>query len=129
MQHQIETILAILIALGMALNLILLIPAAILPLFKIDEADRYFGVGRLGGERLALKGLPFSLGRMAHYGLVLMLSNTKRMRKRYGHELDQIEANKPPTRLTQLLVWLYGSWFLIGIGIGALGGIFLILRQ
>lgn len=124
MLHQIETALAITLALCLAINLILLLPATILALFKIEQADRYFGVGRLGGERLILKGLPFSLGRMAHYGLVLMLSNTKRMRKHYGHELDQIKASKPPIRLTQLIVWLYGTWFLTGIVIVVLGGIF-----
>ncbi|MBA2778968.1 hypothetical protein [Billgrantia kenyensis] len=104
---------------------VLMIPAAIISLFKIIEADRYFGVGRLGGERLALKGLPFSLGRMAQYGLVLMFSNTSFIQKRYATELEKIAASSPPKNLTRLLIWLYGTWFLLGVATFLFGSLLL----
>lgn len=102
---------------------------SIVALFKIDEADAYYGVGRLGGERLILKGLPFSLGRMAEYGMVALFSGTRYVQRRYGHELAQIEANDPPLQLKRLLVWLYASWFLCGMAFFLLGGLLMLFPE
>ncbi|HET8790774.1 MAG TPA: hypothetical protein VFM75_06155 [Modicisalibacter sp.] len=112
--HPIEVLLGLGGAAIGALSLMLLIVAAVISLFKIEEADRYYGVGKLGGKRLFLKGLPFSLGRMAEYGLVILFSRTRYVRKKYSCELDLIDSNAPPKRLRNLLVWLYASWFISG---------------
>jgi hypothetical protein len=101
---------------------VLMIPAAIISLFKIIEADRYFGVGRFGGERLILKGLPFSLGRMTEYGLLMLFSRTQFVKRRYASELNQIARNAPPRRFVQLLVWLYSSWIMFTLAFMLLGG-------
>ncbi|WP_249976502.1 hypothetical protein, partial [Vreelandella olivaria] len=53
--------------LGLALAFI----ASVVALFKIDEADRYFGEWD-SLELLHLKGLPFSLWRMTHYGFKIL---------------------------------------------------------
>lgn len=128
MLYLIETAMFFTFAFCLLLGIILLIPAAIIALFKIDEADHYFGIGRLGGERLIFKGLPFSLGRMAHYGTVMLLSNTSYMKKRYSQELKQIAASSPPKRLTRLLVWLYGTWYLLSMVTLVLTGVILVTR-
>ncbi|WP_249975892.1 hypothetical protein, partial [Vreelandella olivaria] len=47
--------------------------ASVVALFKIDEADRYFGEWD-SLELLHLKGLPFSLWRMTHYGFKILFS-------------------------------------------------------
>lgn len=127
MRYLIETIAIYGGAFFLALGVVLLIPAAIIALFKIEEADRYFGVGKLGGERLILKGLPFSLGRMTEYGILMLFSNTAYVKRRYARELDQIAANAPPQRLVRLLTWLFSSWFLLGMIGAALGGVLMLV--
>ncbi|MCE8002239.1 hypothetical protein [Billgrantia ethanolica] len=119
--HHLETILIFSGAFCLFLGVALLIPAAIISLFKIVEADRYFGVGRFGGERRRLKGLPFSLGRMSEYGLLLLFSKTRFIKRRYAQELEQIASNAPPRKLVNLLVWLYSSWILLVIAFMLLG--------
>ncbi|SHE30070.1 hypothetical protein SAMN02745148_00071 [Modicisalibacter ilicicola DSM 19980] len=110
---------------GFGLTLITMVVS----LFKIDEADEYYGVGRLGGERLCLKGLPFSQGRMAEYGMVILFSNTRYVQKRYARELAQIAVNDPPRRLERLLVWLYATWFLCGVMFLLLGGLLMLFPE
>lgn len=110
---------------GLALALV----SSVVALFKIDEADEYYGVGRLGGERLYLKGLPFSMSRMAEYGMVILFSRTRYVQNRYGRELAQIAENTPPQRLERLLVWLYATWFLCGVAFFLLGGLMMLLME
>lgn len=119
--HHLETVIIFLGAFCLLLGVTLLIPAAIISLFKIVEADRYFGVGRFGGERLTLKGLPFSLGRMSEYGLLLLFSKTRFVKRRYAQELEQIASNAPPRKLVSLLMWLYSSWVLLALVFMLLG--------
>lgn len=94
------------------LGLALIFVASIVALFKIDEADRYYGMEGMGSVTLPLKGLPFSLGRMTVYGMVTLFSNTQYVKKNYAQQLEKINANAPPKRLKRLLIWLYASWLL-----------------
>lgn len=123
MRYLVETIVGYGGALCLAAGFVLMIPAAITSLIKIDEADRYFGVGRYSGEYLTFKGLPFSLGRMTGYGLLMLFSRTSYVKSHYALELAQIAANAPPQRLVRLLAWLYSSWFLLVVVGLILGGI------
>lgn len=110
---------------GFILTLVVLV----VTLFKIDEADKYYGVGRLGGERLHLMGLPFWLSRMTEYGLVILFSRTRYVQNRYGRELEQIAKHAPPKRLERLLVWLYATWFLCGVAFFILGGLLMLFPE
>ncbi|MBA2778967.1 hypothetical protein [Billgrantia kenyensis] len=120
--YHLETFIIFAGAFCLLLGVALLVPAAIISLFKIVEADRHFGVGRFGGERLILKGLPFSLGRMTEYGLLMLFSKTQFVKRRYASELNQIAKNAPPRRFVHLLVWLYSSWILFTLAFMLLGG-------
>jgi hypothetical protein len=123
-----ETIILLTSASCLLLSLLLLVPAAIIALFKIEEADHFFGVGRFGGERLVLKGLPFSLGRMAEYGTLMLFCRIHFVQSRYAPELEKIRKNNPPDRLVRLLMWLYGIWFILGISGLSIGAIFMLAR-
>ncbi|WP_139249021.1 hypothetical protein [Modicisalibacter ilicicola] len=93
----------------------LLLIASLIALFKLDEADHYYGAGRLGGERLFLKGLPFSLWRMTEYGLITLLSHNRLVKRFYGEELMMISARNPPRKLNIIIKYLYSSWLLLVI--------------
>lgn len=127
--EQIKFSIAIVVAFFGIVGFILTLVNSVVSLFKIDEADKYYGVGRLGGERLYLKGLPFSQGRMGEYGMVILFSSTRYVQSRYGRELEQIVENAPPKRLERLLVWLYASWFLCGVAFFIFGGLMLLLME
>ncbi|WP_249979054.1 hypothetical protein, partial [Vreelandella olivaria] len=64
--------------LGLALAFI----ASIVALFKIDEADRYFGAWE-SPEQLYLKGLPFSLWRMTGYGFNILFRKNRFVQRFY----------------------------------------------
>lgn len=91
------------------LSIVLLFIAAVVALFKIDEADRYYGVGKLR-HATPLKGLPFSLGRMSTYGWIVLLGNMSFAKKRYPTELEEIAKNNPPKGLKHMLVWVFVGW-------------------
>ncbi|SDM20886.1 hypothetical protein SAMN05661010_03657 [Modicisalibacter muralis] len=111
------------------LGLALLFVASVVALFKIDEADHYYGkVGKLGFD-MSLKGLPFSLNRMTRYGMMLLFSETLNIQKRYAKQLEEVEANTPPKYLKRLLVWLYASWLICGLIAAILGGILIAFFQ
>ncbi|SHE30099.1 hypothetical protein SAMN02745148_00072 [Modicisalibacter ilicicola DSM 19980] len=103
--------------------------ASIVALFKIDEADDYYGEGKLGGGKSDFKGLPFSLSRMTWYGMAIMFSRTKYVKNHYGHELAQIAANDPPRRLERLLVWLFAPWFILVMASMMLGGLLMLFPE
>lgn len=110
-----------------AVSITLLPFVVLVSLFKIDEADRYYGVGKLGGQRLVLKWPPFSFCRMTEYGLIVLFSNTHYVRRKYRYELKVIAENSPPKKLRNLLVWLYAIWGISGVVALALGFILLVL--
>lgn len=105
------------------LGLALIFVASVVALFKIDEADRYYGVEGIASASLPLKGLPFSMARMTVYGMVVLFENTHYVQKHYGKQLVEVNINNPPERLKNLLVWLYASWFICGVAAAILGGI------
>lgn len=100
-------------ALG-ALSFVLLGIACIVALFKIGEADRYYGVGTMGWGHSQLTFLPWSMWRMTEYGMILLFARTRYVQRRWGEDLELVKANNPPKRLERLLVWLYASWFISG---------------
>ncbi|WP_249978896.1 hypothetical protein [Vreelandella olivaria] len=95
------------------LGLALLFIASIVALFKIDEADRYFGAWE-SPEQLYLKGLPFSLWRMTGYGFNILFRKSRFMQCFYMKGKPEL-IDQAPVRLRRLLVWLYTSWMLCGI--------------
>ncbi len=106
---------------GLALMLI----AALVALFKIDEADRYFGAWE-SPEQLYLKGLPFSLSRMTCYGLTILFKG-RRVIRQFNPQGKEHLIDQAPVRLKRLLVWLYTSWilcFVFAIAIGSAGMLF-----
>lgn len=112
--YQIEGVILYGLAFFCALELALLPIACIVALFKIEEADRYYGVGSMGGERLYLTFLPWSMWRMTEYGMVILFARTRVVQRLWGSDLVLIEANQPPENLRRLLIWLYAGWFLCG---------------
>ena len=112
--HPIEIVLGIGGAAIGLLSFALLPIACIVALFKIEEADRYYGVGSLGGERLYLTFLPWSMWRMTEYGMVILFARTRVVQRLWGSDLMLIETKQPPENLRRLLIWLYASWFLCG---------------
>lgn len=119
---RIDILLAFIGAFFGLLGLALVFVASIVALFKIDEADRYYGVGKLG-HNIPLKGLPFSLNRMTSYGLIILFKETRVVQKWFAIELEEITINSPPKYLERLLVWLYASWLLCVAPVVVLGGI------
>nr|WP_297459117.1 hypothetical protein [uncultured Halomonas sp.] len=111
------------------LTLVLLAIACIVALFKIEEADRYYGTGPMGGERLQLTFLPWSMWRMTEYGMIIVFARTRFVQRFWREDLEAIKTNNPPKRLERLLVWLYASWFLSGIALSLLGGLLLLLLE
>ncbi len=109
--------------LGLALALI----ASVVALFKIDEADRYFGEWD-SPEQLYLKGLPFSLHRMTFYGLTILFKG-RHVIGRFDLRGKEHLIDQAPVRLKRLLVWLYASWMLCGIFAVAIGGISILLSK
>lgn len=119
---RIDILLAFIIAFFGLICVALIFVASIVALFKIDEADRYYGVGKLG-HNMPLKGLPFSLNRMTSYGLVILFKEIRVVQKWFASELEEITINAPPKHLERLLVWLYASWILCVVPVVILGGI------
>ncbi|WP_249978894.1 hypothetical protein [Vreelandella olivaria] len=99
---------------ALVIALPLLVIAAVVSLFKIYEADRYYGVGCMTERPFYhLTGLPFSLWRMIEYALLLLKLRTRYGQRRYARELELIIANSPPKRLESLLIWLYAPLFIL----------------
>nr|WP_297461744.1 hypothetical protein [uncultured Halomonas sp.] len=112
--HLIEVVLGLGGAALGALSFVLLGIACIVALFKIGEADRYYGTGPIGGERLQLTFLPWSMWRMTEYGMIIVFAHTRFVQRFWREDLESIKANNPPKRLERLLIWLYASWFISG---------------
>lgn len=88
----------------------LLVIACLVSLFKIDEADDYFGQ-LASPEQLHLKGLPFSFSRMGVYGLAILFWETRIAKKMFSHA-DRKLIHDSPLRLRRLLVYLYANCFI-----------------
>ena len=101
------------------LSLALLFIASIVALFKINEADRYFGEWE-SPEQLYLKGLPFSLWRMTNYGSNILFRKNKFVQRVFMKGKPEL-IDQAPMGLKRLLVWLYTSWMLCGIFAMAIG--------
>ncbi len=125
--HPIEATFGIISLITMFPGAAILVVATIVSLFKIYEADRYYGVGRMAEKPFFhLKGLPFSLWRMTEYSWLLLEIRTRYGQRRYARELELISDNPPPKSLERLLLWLYASWSIL-VAIGLFSGGVLVL--
>ncbi|SDK85171.1 hypothetical protein SAMN05661010_00304 [Modicisalibacter muralis] len=127
--EQIKFALAIVGTFFGVLGLALLAIACIVALFKIGEADRYYGVGTMGWGRSQLTFPPWSIWRMTEYGMIILFARTRYVQRRWGDDLELVKANTPPKWLERLLVWLYASWFLLVIAGFALGSLMMLLPE
>ena len=123
----IEKVLILSAAFAGLLGLVLAFIASVVALFKIDEADRYFGEWD-SPEQLYLKGLPFSFHRMTFYGLTILFKG-RHIVKRFDLRGKEHLIDHAPVRLKRLLVWLYTSWVVCFVFAMILGGISILLSK
>ncbi|WP_249977298.1 hypothetical protein [Vreelandella olivaria] len=110
-----------------AIGLVLLFIASIVALFKIDEADHYFGEWD-SLEQLYLKGLPFSLWRMTHYGFKILFRKSKFVQRVFMNGKPEL-IDQAPVGLKRLLVWLYAGGMLCLIFAIAMAGAGMLLSD
>ncbi|GHC37669.1 hypothetical protein [Aidingimonas halophila] len=95
------------------LGLLLLIAACIIALFKIDEADYYFGEWS-APEKKYFKGLPFSLSRMTYYGMAILFKRNQLVKRFYIKDKEHL-IDEAPRKVKLILVWVYTSWISLGV--------------
>lgn len=95
----------------------------------IHRADDTLG-SLYPSDEILIKGLPFSFGRLATYGRLIIFRSTPWFRKRVFDKKPELDdaIERMPRGLKRALIWIYGPVLFTGALFFLFGGLLMLMR-